>query len=431
MRNRVPGSPGPIFLLLVAIAAVNGCSATLINNSATQAGNAPKTTHLAVADSGNNRVLIFDAPFATGMSASIVLGQPGFSGDSWSASTPNSLLIPEGLDLDAAGDLYVADSGDDRLMQFQPTFENGMDANLELGEASFTSPNDCEGLCWPAGTTVDASGNIWIADSGNGRVLEYRAPIQQGMSPSVVIGHPDLSQTTDCDGVDVTGEPGLDTGTTNAAELCGPGTVQFDGNGNLWVADSGNGRVLEFVPPFSNGMAATLELGYPASVGMSSPTPWATGYQCPSATSAINSSFDCAPGGFAFDTQGNLWIADDCCVREFVPPFASGMAASLIVGTPREGGPVVSPTDSVMNGSPIPAIAFDSSGDLIVSDQDDNRVLVFMPPWTAGMSASIVIGQPDMTTGAPHGCGNVSTGRNAAGDPSASTFCQPAGVLAF
>lgn len=335
--------------------------------------------------------------------------------------------------MDAAGRLLVVDQSENRVMEFQPMFANGMDASLELGQPSFISRNYCNEfgspgsiLCQPAGVAVDSTGNVWVADLGAGRVLEYHAPIQRAMNPSLVIGHMDMDQTTNCDGGYATRPPGVDNLTTNANELCLPDAVQFDRDGNLWVADMGNGRVLEFVPPFSNGMAAALELGYPASVGMNSPTPWAQGYSCPSDTSAINSSFSCRVGGLAFDAQGNLWVSDYTSVREFVPPFTSGMSALMAIGTPRWNSERVPPTASAMND--VLAIAFDSSGDLIVSDSYDSRILIFTPPFSAGMKASVVIGQPNMTNGNANQCSGQGCLHPV---PSASTLWQPWGITAF
>jgi hypothetical protein len=364
-------------------------------------------TSVAVADSLNGRILIFKPPLYTGMSASIVLGQPDFDSDTGYPPGPGTLGGPAGMGFDAAGNLYVADWGHNRVMRFSPPFANDMNAGLELGQAGFTTDRGSAGtdLASPLGVTVGPEGNVWVADNAKGRVVEYLAPIQQGMSPSLVIGHPDMDTTGNCDGENGVRQPGSPYDTTNATELCTPGAVAFDGSGNLWVSDGGNGRILEFVPPFSNGMAATLELGYPASVGMNSPTPWAQGYQCPSATFAIDPMY-CGLSPAKFDASGNLWtLTGDGGVVEFVPPFSSGMSPSLVIG----------PTQPGQLG--LADLTFDSSGDLIVLG---GVVEIFAPPFSSNMIPTVVIG------GGLHGCGNSLDG-----SPSASTFCEPAGVLAF
>jgi len=117
---------------------------------------------------------------------------------------------------------------------------------------------------------------------------------------------------------------------TSTAPRPPPAAGPVTGSGHLAVSDWGNHRVLEFVPPFSTGMAASLELGFPACVGMNSPTPFADGWTCPS------DGYFCGPGALAFDSEGNLWVSDAGKNRilEFSPPFSSGMAASLVIGQP-------------------------------------------------------------------------------------------------
>jgi len=398
-------------------------SVTIVVNAA---GGSPPVVgdHLAVADSENNRVLIFDAPFTTGMSASTVLGQPGFNSNPWPtlSTTSSSLFSPEGLGVDAAGNVLVVGNGTNRVMQFDPPFVNGMDASLEIGQPSFTSRLNCDTappettLCGAAGVAVDGGGNVWVADTSAGRVLEYQAPVQQGVDPSLVLGQPNLSDTADCDGGIIDDRHNTGSPTANANEFCLPTALQFDSSGDLWVADTGNGRVLEFVPPLSNGMAASLEIGYPASVSMNSPSPWGQ-------SSSIASMFQANQIGLAFDGQGNLWVSDFFCIREFVPPFTSGMSASLSIGTPRANADPVPPTASTMND--ITAVAFDASGDLIVSDTDDARVLIFTPPFSAGMGASVAIGQPNMTSGGLNQC----LGQQC--PPSAGNLSFPVGLVTF
>lgn len=192
------------------------------------------------------------------------------------------------------------------------------------------------------------------------------------------------------------------------------------------MADAGNDRVLEFNPPFVTGMSASLELGFPSQVGMSSPTPFADGWTCPP------NAYLCGPAGLAFESQGDLWVSDsgNNRVLEFLPPFTSGMAASLVIGQPDATGRNPQPTAANSLNDPSD-LTFDASGDLIVADVLNNRILIFLPPFSNGMSASVVLGQTNMSTGAPHGCGDWTTGSPKSGDPNASTFCHPEGVLAF
>lgn len=394
------------------------------------------SAHLAVADWDNARVLIFDAPFKTGESASVVLGQKDFQTDDVSRPEGPSLMYgPEGIAIDADGNLYIADIDGGRIMKFQPPFQNGMDASLELGVPNFQSPGDADlfgcyqnppamSLCMPGSVTLDSSGDVWVADSRDGRVVEYPTPISQAMDAKLAIGQPDLDSTADCDGAHEILKEAPAAPNLTGREFCQPYSVTFDSHGNLWVSDPGNNRVLEFAPPFSTGMTASLELGYPAAEGMNAPTPQRV---CSiNSGPVVSASSFCGPAGLAFDAKGDLWVVDNGNNRimEFSPPFSNGMAAILVLGQPNFTQGSLSPPAANTLDSPS-NITFDHDGDLIISDSVNSRVLIFTPPFSNGMSASVVIGQTDMKTGTGHGCNNVD------GAPTASTLCGPGGVLAF
>jgi len=88
---------------------------------------------------------------------------------------------------------------------------------------------------------------LWITDGNNARVLEYVSPFSNGMEASVALG-----QTT---------FQGMHMG-TSANMLAEPYDVKTDANGNLWIADTANNRILEFgtisVPEFGPIVLVTL-----------------------------------------------------------------------------------------------------------------------------------------------------------------------------
>lgn len=135
-------------------------------------------------------------------------------------------------------------------------FVNGQAASVVLGQPDFVSnaaaPVTGSSLNYPVDVAADASGNVWVADHFNARVLLFMAPFTNGKTASVVIGQPDLaSHAQNNDG-------------RTARSLGDPDAVAVDASGNLWVADGGpNNRVLRYSPPFTNFMAASLVLGAP------------------------------------------------------------------------------------------------------------------------------------------------------------------------
>jgi len=381
----------PVSLAAASLLAACGSAAAPGKSGGSAAGSNPASApaqHLAVADEQNNRILIFDAPFTTDESASVVLGQVDFTGqqpNQGGAAAANTLAAPSGLAIDAEGNLYVADSGNCRVLQFQPPFTTDMSAALVLGDPQ------ADGQCGTgAGAmdaalaiTIDAHGDLWVVEAN--RVAEYTPPFSSDMSPSVVLGQ--ASEGSDlCNGGGAAGANGNPA--PSAATLCNPVGAAFDAQGDLWVTDTFNARVLEYTPPFSSGMAASLELGVTGTQPFT-----ATG--CP--TGAAGAAELCFPQGVTFDSNGNLWVTTAFNgISEFAPPFSNGMTAKMVFAQPP-------PSDSdppSANTTTIPYGIFQSgNGSLLVSDTGDNRVLIFAPPFGPGMQATTVIGQPNMTTG--------------------------------
>jgi len=355
-------------------------------------GKAKTTTkYYATSETSNNRVLIYDAPFSTDENASVVLGQADFNhGTSNRGGSPaqNTLSSPQQVAVDSSGNLWVADWDNSRVLEFTPPFTNGMNASLVLGQSSFTTRTTGggqSGLADPNGVAFDSSGNLWVADWGNNRVLEFAPPFSSGMNASKVLGQPDFTTYT--------------ANTTQSA-MKTPLSLTFDRSGNLWVADEGNARVLEFVGPFSNGMNASVVLGQ-------------AGFNTANHGDTQN-TFGW-PGNMKADSSGNLWVSDNGNNRvlEFASPFTNGMNATLVLGQTNFTSNSCALTQSGLC-EPL-GLAFDTSGNLLVDDFDYSRVMVFSPPFANGMNATTVLGQPNFTSGSA----------NQGGSPGANTLYYP------
>ncbi len=349
---------------------------------------------MVVTDSLNDRVLIFNPPFTTEENASIVLGQSSFTTYA-TGTTASTLSDPTNATVDSSGNLWVTDFGNSRILEYTAPFSNGMSASVVIGQANFTDGGTsatASTMNSPAGSTFDSSGHLWVSDYDNNRVLRFTPPFSNGMSADLVLGQANFTAHT-C--------------TTGASGLCEPWVgVRFDSNGNLWVADYGHCRVLEYMPPFSTNMAASVAIGQANLTNSGCGT-----------TATTNDG----PWSIDFDSSGNLWLADgyDSRVLEFNPPFTTGMAASVVLGQTDFTSDTANITAS---GLDYPSdIPFDSAGNVYVSDYGNNRVLKFSPPFTTGMSASIVIGQANFTSD-EYNLTNTLT-------PAANTLYAPYGVL--
>lgn len=384
---------------------------------------------VAVADSGDNRILIYNAPLSAGEGASIVIGQTSFTQGlaNQGLATPSAgtLNTPTGLAMDSSGDLWVADDHNCRVLEFQPPFTTGMSASLVIGQPYLGAPPYCgagglfvfNSSYFVGSIAFDSQGDLWVSNGAAGRVLEYVPPFSDEMEPSLAIGQPNLEDSAPCNGWEYGAHGPLLSPT--AATLCGPGGIAFDPQGDLWVTDEGNVRLLEFVPPFSTGMAASLEMiGQPPIA-----------FDPIDETSCIDTSANnfCVPDSVAFDNNGDLWVADLQFQRvlEFAPPFSNGMNASAVIGQPNFAD--YGPWNPGAAGEPA-EVSFDISGNFMVSgnvpstEYEDpysaGRIVVYSPPLNSGMEPATI-----MTSGSGYDCPTSSI--------TAATLCSPVGLATF
>ncbi|MFI5345768.1 MAG: fibronectin type III domain-containing protein [Elusimicrobiota bacterium] len=311
------------------------------------------------------------AQYANGMNAGGVLGQAGFFSNS-ADFTQSALNTPWGVAVDTAGDVWLADSANNRVLEFRPPFSNGMNASLVLGQPDFVSSSTAvstASLSFPIGVAVDGTGNVWVADYGNNRVLQFQPPFSNGMNASLVLGQPTFSSSSFV--------------VPLSSSMHNPTGVLVDGAGNVWVTDQANNRVLEFQPPLTNGMNAALVLGQALFTNNSAGT-----------TQSTLSS----PTGIAADPSGNLWIASsgNNRVLKFTPPFSTGMNASVVLGQPDFVSGASGTSQSAFS-NPV-GLAADPSGNVWIADYANNRTLEFSPPFSVGMNAALVLGETNFTS---------------------------------
>ncbi len=482
-----------------------------------------------VADSGNNRVMEYNAPFVSGKQpiANEVFGTCGdFLGEGAGCTGGTSkatLNNPTAVAIDPSDDLWVVDAGNNRVVEFANPIAGGstITESVVLGQlASFTS-NACnlgaaaptaDSLCFDgfsAGLTFDSSDDLFLADSANNRVLEYFKPAQAGSLP----GKPGSPDDTTAD--EVFGENGSFTITNFQATndesdttLLSPGGVVLDASGDLFIADEGNQRVLEYASSALNPPgAASLVLGQCDSfsaTGCAAPPNIQAGLEESLKFALLPAGGSILAGGLAFDAAADLYIADPANNRVLAlsPPLSSstsqffgrvlGQASfahngvNLIDGTgfSTPWGVALDPSvtanrlyvvdsqnsrvlaydnatdidylepgnavfgqpdfvsyypnqfDSTASNDPTAgtlayptAAVVDSSGDLFVADTGNSRVLVFVNPLHAGQLdgflANFVIGQNGSSTTGQNG---VFTSAGCAPTPSATTVCVPNGL---
>ena len=183
-----------------------------------------KLGNLYVADQSNHRVLFYPQPFATGvktgLAATVVFGQYDSFTQNGCNNDPNGQLPPDattlcnplGIALDAGENLYVADHSNNRILVYRTpqaiTTAHGSGdttADQVLGQLGSFLTNvanvkgvvDADGLYIPSDVAVDKSGNLYVADHNNSRVLKYNKPLSSGNTTADrVFGQPDMSSNT-------------------------------------------------------------------------------------------------------------------------------------------------------------------------------------------------------------------------------------------
>jgi sugar lactone lactonase YvrE len=437
--------------------------------------------NLLISDSSNNRVLAYLAPLTSTSKAAKVFGQFG----SFTTATANklgvsanSLSTPKGLAVDPISDsLYVADNGNSRVLKFSAPLTS-QTASLVFGQTGHFNQNSCNSggllnansLCGSfstfLGVTVDKLGNVFIADHGNNRVLEFSPPIAANPKANVVFGQPDFTTST----CNLPSPP-------TAKTLCGPASAGVDSGKNLWVSDAANHRVLGFAFPFgAPPTSAAVVLGQPDAfhdapnsvdpAGLDNPAGIAVdrsvvpnhlyvadftnnrvlGYRNVTSfannqpadlvigqpdfyssacnqNAALGKTTLCQPDGLAVDNSGNLFVADygNNRVLKYAPPFLSGkianQPATAVFG--QAGSFATHNASTTRNGLSGPiGVALDSAGRLYVVDLFNNRVLQFVPPFGTNPFAKIVIGQASFAAGFCNRNGPIGN----------TTLCAPLGA---
>jgi hypothetical protein len=215
--------------------------------------------NVVIADSGNQRVRVVAAASGTfygqAMTAGDIYtlagnGKPGFSGDGGPA-TAAELNGPGGVAADGAGNVVIADSGNQRVRVVAAAsgtfYGQAMTAGdiytlAGDGDPGFSGdggPATSATLTSPANVAVDGAGNVVIADSGNNRVRVVAAASGTFYGQAMTAG--------DIYTLAGDGDPGFsgDGGPATAAELNGPEGVAADGAGGVLIADTGSWRVRE------------------------------------------------------------------------------------------------------------------------------------------------------------------------------------------
>ena len=293
--------------------------------------------NLFVADVGNNRIRKIDV---NGVITTVAgNGTRAYSGDG-GAATNASLYEPTGVAVDASGNLFVADTFNSRLRKVTA---NGIITTVagngsggysgDGGAATNASPG-------PDGVAIDAFGNLYIADGDGNRIRKLDA---NGIITTVA-GNGEWMNGCLCDG-----------GPATSASVSHPSGMAVDASGNLYIADIGNMRIRKVD---ASGIITSVAGG-------------GTGLGDGDGGLATSAALS-APSDVKLDATGNLFVADKLNnrVRKInVNGVITTVAGNGSAGYSGDGGAAINASLNYTAG-----VAVDTSGNLFIADEGNNRI---------------------------------------------------------
>lgn len=238
--------------------------------------------------------------------------------------TATSPFHAEAEVLDTSGDLWVANSQNDTIVEYLKSSLAQSGNPVPAIVLTSDSSNSIDG---PSGLAFDSSGDLWVTNVGNNSVVEF-TPSQLAAS-----GNPTPNVTLTSNGSD---------------SIDGPYGLVFDSSGDLWVANY-NAAANSMVEFTSTQLAAS-----------GSPTPNVT----------LTMPANCGPNGAVFDASGNLWVP--CYTTNQVVEIAKSSLGTT--GTPA---PAVTISATAGSLDEPEYAAFDSSGDLWVVNAGNSTVVEY------------------------------------------------------
>ena len=321
----------------------DGCAATsasLDNPSGTALDSAG---NLYIADTFNHRVRKVDT--SGNITTVAGTGTAGYNGDNMPASTAQ-LNEPAAVAVDGAGNLYIADSFNDRVRKVDTSGNITTVAGTGTGGYNGDNiPASTAQLSQPTGLALGGVGNLYIADFAGERVRK----VDIGGTITTVAGN---------------GTPGyIDNVAATNAEFSNPNGVALDSAGNLYIADSYNCLIREVTA--ATGIITTVA-GTTTGAGNSSNC-GSSGDGGPATSAALSS-----PYGVAVDSAGNIYIADFDNQR--IRKVNGAGTINTVAGTGAGGsGGDGGPATSAGFFAPV-GVTVDPAGNLYIADEGNGRI---------------------------------------------------------
>jgi sugar lactone lactonase YvrE len=340
--------------------------ATAANLSVPEAVAVDAAGNIYIADTFN--YVIRRVAASTGYISTVAgTGTQGYSGDGGPA-TIAELYMPTGVAVDVAGNIYFADNQRIRKVTASTGIITTVAGSGTQGYSGDGGPTTSAELNWPWAVAVDAAGNIYFTDTDNQRIR--KVAVSTGIITTVA----------------GTGTPGYsgDGGPATSAELNSPFGIAVDAAGNIYIADYFNNRVRKVT-------ASTGDISTFAGNGTQ-------GFSGDGATATSAEMH--YPTSVAVDTVGNIYIADDVNDRIRKVTASTGIIQTVAgtgsTGYSGDGRPATSGELFWPYG-----VAVDTANNIYIADKDNNRIRAVgsgtAPTPGPGSSINVIVTSSDPT----------------------------------
>jgi hypothetical protein len=318
-------------------------------------------------------------PVGTNWVVTTIAGDPENPGYNDGTNQAAEFDEPAAIAVDAAGNVYVADSYYSTIRELSLSGTNWVSSTIAgTPNPSGGSRNGTNGVAQfngPSGMALDAAGRMYVADTYNDTI---RQVVHVGTNWVVTT----IAGTA--------GNQGPNDGTNGAAQFFDPVGIAVDNAGNLFVADSGNYTIRKITHVGTNWVVTTIA-GTAGGQGVADGTNGAAQFDSPVVF---------APMSLAVDASDNLYVTDggNGVVRK-VSPLGTNWVTTTLAGDPSRSDNIDGTGTNAVFGTPA-GIAVDVAGKLFVGDIGNNDlregIIAAVPNLAISVNASngVVVSWP-------------------------------------
>ena len=300
--------------------------------------------NIYVADTYNSTIRRMNPQGGVGTLA----GAAEVAGNTDGAGAAAGFLQPEGITTDSAGNVYVADTWNDMIRKITPAGVVSTIAGAPRWDGSKDGVGTAARFFNPIGIAIDSAGNLFVADAANSTIRK----IDPAGAVSTLAGSPQVTGSAD--------------GVGAAARFNSPTGLAIDNAGNVYVADSENRtiRVITAAGVVSTFAGSAGVIGSADGVGAAA-------------------SFT-SPTGAATDSAGNVYVTDGCAIRKITP----AAVVSTLAGAAGVCGSIDGAGTTARFAGPF-GVATDSAGNIYVADNSDSTIRKITPDGAVSTIAGV------------------------------------------